>query len=118
MEFYSVTDGYIDYLRSVHTHVYSNKEITRKNTRKYIGVVFENNGYLKRLFPGQRMYITSINVAIQKKSWSFVLIIPIWKECMTNGNSLLLMRMVNRRYNTLLCKNIIKMNRGDLLWKS
>ena len=45
MEFYSVTDGYIDYLSSVHTHVYSNKEITRKNPRKYLGVVFENNGY-------------------------------------------------------------------------
>ena len=45
MELYSVTDGYIDYLKSVHTHVYSNKEITRINTRKYLGVVFENNGY-------------------------------------------------------------------------
>ena len=45
MRLYSVTDGYIDYLRKEHPHVYSNKELERKNTRKYIGVVLSVNGY-------------------------------------------------------------------------
>jgi len=39
MKFYSVTDGYIDFIRREHAHVYSNKELERSNTRKYIGVV-------------------------------------------------------------------------------
>ncbi|MBR1629326.1 MAG: type III toxin-antitoxin system ToxN/AbiQ family toxin [Lachnospiraceae bacterium] len=45
MKLYSVTDGYIDYLRSEHAHVYSNKENARVNTRKYIGVVVEIGTY-------------------------------------------------------------------------
>ena len=39
MKLYSITDGYIDYLRRVHTHVYSNKENERTHDRKYLGVV-------------------------------------------------------------------------------
>ena len=45
MKLYSVTDGYIDYLKSEHVHVYSNKEISRHNTRKYLGVVVEIGTY-------------------------------------------------------------------------
>ena len=45
MKLYSVTDGYIDYLRSEHEHVYSNKENARTNTRKYLGVVVKIENY-------------------------------------------------------------------------
>lgn len=39
MKLYSITDGYIDYLRREHPHVYSNKEVERVNSRKYVGTV-------------------------------------------------------------------------------
>ena len=45
MRLYSVTDGYIDYLHSEHKHVYSNKEDSRLNSRKYIGIVMEIGNY-------------------------------------------------------------------------
>lgn len=36
---YSVSDKYIDFLRTRYPNVYSNKEIQRTHTRKYIGIV-------------------------------------------------------------------------------
>jgi hypothetical protein len=45
LKIYSITDGYIDYLRAEHPHVYSNKEIERINARKYIGFVLEINEF-------------------------------------------------------------------------
>ena len=39
MKICSVTDGYINYLRTYYPHVYMNKEDTRIHTRKYIGIV-------------------------------------------------------------------------------
>lgn len=45
MRLYSATDGYIDYLRMYHKHVYSNKENARVNMRKYIGFIVEENRY-------------------------------------------------------------------------
>ena len=39
MKICSVTDGYINYLRTYYPHVYMNKEDTRVHTRKYIGIV-------------------------------------------------------------------------------
>lgn len=36
---YSVSDEYIDFLRMRYPNVYSNKEIQRTHTRKYIGIV-------------------------------------------------------------------------------
>lgn len=42
---YDVSDGYINYLRQFDKRVYSNKEDGRVHGRKYLGVVFEINGY-------------------------------------------------------------------------
>lgn len=41
----SITDEYIKFLRHYYSHVYDNKEFERVNTRKYLGVVFQNSGY-------------------------------------------------------------------------
>ena len=41
MQLYSVSDEYINYLKSKFPRVYSNKEDTRAHTRKYLGVVIE-----------------------------------------------------------------------------
>lgn len=41
MQLYSVSDEYINYLKSKFPRVYSNKEDTRVHTRKYLGVVIE-----------------------------------------------------------------------------
>ena len=43
----SVSDSYINYLRSFPElkHIYDNKIGNRKHTRKYLGVVFNNNGH-------------------------------------------------------------------------
>lgn len=38
---YSVTDKYVDYLRTKHPNVYSNKVNSRTHTRKYVGIVME-----------------------------------------------------------------------------
>ena len=42
---YSVSDEYIDYLRAIFPNVYSNKEITRVHTRKYVGIVLRLENY-------------------------------------------------------------------------
>lgn len=42
---YSVSDEYIEYLRSVVPNVYSNKVETRVHTRKYIGTVIQLGNY-------------------------------------------------------------------------
>ena len=42
---YSVSDEYIDYLRAIFPNVYSNKEITRAHTRKYVGIVLRLENY-------------------------------------------------------------------------
>lgn len=41
MQLYSVSDEYINFLKSKFPRVYSNKEDTRVHTRKYLGVVIE-----------------------------------------------------------------------------
>lgn len=45
LKVYSVSDAYIEYLRSHLPNVYSNKENHRIHTRKYVGVVIELAGY-------------------------------------------------------------------------
>lgn len=45
MQLYSVSDEYINYLKSKFPRVYSNKEDTRVHTRKYLGVVIEIGVY-------------------------------------------------------------------------
>lgn len=44
MKLYSVSDKYINYLRTFDTKVYDNKETSRKTTRKYLGIVLNING--------------------------------------------------------------------------
>ena len=45
MRLYSVSDKYINYLRSSYPRIYSNKEDSRVHTRKYLGAVIELSGY-------------------------------------------------------------------------
>lgn len=47
MKLYSVSDEYIDYMRSdpLLYNIYDNKETARAHTRKYIGLVFSNNSF-------------------------------------------------------------------------
>ncbi len=44
MKLYSVSDKYINYLRTFDAKVYDNKETSRKTTRKYLGIVLNING--------------------------------------------------------------------------
>ena len=45
LKIYSVTDEYINYLRTSYPNVYSNKQDTRVHTRKYVGVVIKVENY-------------------------------------------------------------------------
>ena len=76
MKLYSVTDGYIDFLRREHPHVYSNKELERTNTRKYIGVVLTVDDYdyfVPLSSPKPRDYITGSNGEVQIRKDTFTI---------------------------------------------
>ena len=45
MKLYSISDEYINYLRTFDCKVYDNKENTRKVTRKYLGIVLKINDF-------------------------------------------------------------------------
>lgn len=45
MRFYEIKDDYIEYLRKFDSKVPENKEESRLFSRKYLGVLFEINGY-------------------------------------------------------------------------
>lgn len=45
LRLYSVSDNYIQYLRSIETHVYDPKLKIAKHGRKYVGIALEINGY-------------------------------------------------------------------------
>jgi protein AbiQ len=45
LQLYNVSDRYINYLRKTEKKVYSSKEGQRSHMRKYLGVVFEIQGY-------------------------------------------------------------------------
>ena len=45
LKLFNISDGYIEYLRQEHKHVYSNKEHRRSHERKYIGTVLTINNY-------------------------------------------------------------------------
>ena len=78
LKLYNVTDGYIDYLQAVHKHVYSNKEDTRVNMRKYIGVVFRINNYkyfIPLSSPKEDDYIKEDNGDLRIRTDSFL----IWR---------------------------------------
>ncbi len=45
LKLYSVSDEYISFLQNMTSGVYSNKQDTRKHTRKYLGVALSNSGY-------------------------------------------------------------------------
>lgn len=54
LKLYSVSDQYIEYLRRSYPNVYSNKEITRLHTRKYVGTVIriaDHNYYIPMSSP-------------------------------------------------------------------
>ena len=45
LKIYSISDGYVEYLRKTNPNVYSNKIDERIHTRKYIGIVIKVNHY-------------------------------------------------------------------------
>lgn len=45
MKLYSISDEYINYLRTFECKVYDNKEDARKVTRKYLGIVLKINDF-------------------------------------------------------------------------
>ncbi len=45
LHFFEISPEYVDYLRLFSPHIYKNKQETQKNTRKYIGIVLEINGF-------------------------------------------------------------------------
>ena len=76
MKLYSVTDGYIDFLRREHPHVYSNKELERSNSRKYIGIVLtvdEYDYFVPLSSPKQRDYFTDSNGQAQIRKDTFTI---------------------------------------------
>lgn len=75
MKLYSVTDGYIDFLRSAYKHVYSNKELERQNTRKYLGIVLtidKYNYYIPLSSAKEKDYIVVNGRRIIKKDTFFI----------------------------------------------
>ena len=80
---YSVSDEYIDYLRAIFPNVYSNKEITRVHTRKYVGIVLrlENyHYYIPMSSPKESDYQNAGEKKVIKKS-----IVPIIRIVVKNS---------------------------------
>ncbi|MBO5177049.1 MAG: type III toxin-antitoxin system ToxN/AbiQ family toxin [Lachnospiraceae bacterium] len=83
LKIYSVTDEYINYLRTSYPNVYSNKQDTRVHTRNYVGVVIkvENyNYYLPLSSPKETDYQVAGDGKVIKKS-----IVPIVRIVVKNS---------------------------------
>ena len=83
LRLYSVSDEYIEYLRQFFPNVYSNKEITRVHTRKYVGTVIhleEYNYYIPMSSPKASDYQTAGDGKVIKKS-----IVPIIRIVVKNA---------------------------------
>ena len=103
MELYSVTDGYINYLQQEHEHVYSNKDRTRINMRKYIGVVMTVDGhdyFIPLSSPKPRDYLTAEDGTQQIRKDNFTVFRIV------DGDKL---------YGTIQFSNMIPVPKGELL---
>lgn len=79
---YSVTDKYVDYLRTKYPNVYSNKVNNRTHTRKYVGIVMEIEGfhyYIPMSSPKDTDYQIAGSEKVIKKS-----IVPIIRIVVKN----------------------------------
>lgn len=83
LKIYSVTDVYVDYLRTKYPNVYSNKQETRIHTRKYVGVVIKvdnYNYYIPLSSPKETDYQVAGECKVIKKS-----IVPIVRIVIKNS---------------------------------
>lgn len=86
LNLYSISDEYVKYLRRFDNRVYSNKEKTRKHTRKYIGTVLNINGfnyYIPLSSPKDNDYYDKERTKIRKS------IIPIIRVTESKQNGIL-----------------------------
>lgn len=100
LKLYSVSDKYIQYLRSFDNKVYDNKEKSRKHERKYIGVVItvnELNYYIPMSSPKNSDYIDVKNKVIR-----------------SDTKTIMRMKVANRLYGTLRISNMVPVPINEL----